>query len=95
MSAPAILAIGTAVPSFSERQALIGDWMADSFEGQPAVQRLIRSLYHYSGIERRYSCTDEFQRPVSDSAYAPSRCSIGSPGPGSTGRYSTVGKNRR
>ena len=57
---PAILALGTALPPYSASQAVIGEWMAASFVGQPAVGRLIRSLYAYSGIETRYGCTTEY-----------------------------------
>ena len=50
----AILALGTALPPYSASQEDIATWMASSYVDQPAVGRLIRTLYAYSGIERRY-----------------------------------------
>ncbi len=70
---PAILALGTAVPPYSASQEVIGEWMAASFVGQPAVRRLIRSLYAYSGIETRYGCTTEYLEPPETSRFAPAR----------------------
>ncbi|MEZ4557186.1 MAG: hypothetical protein R2854_12185 [Caldilineaceae bacterium] len=61
--APAILALGTAVPAFSASQSEVGEWMAASFAGRPALQRLIRAIHTLSGIERRHSCTPEYLCP--------------------------------
>jgi predicted naringenin-chalcone synthase len=70
---PALLAIGTAVPPHSASQEAVGNWMASSFPNRPAVQRLIRSLYAYSGIETRYGCTTEYLQPAATSPFAPGR----------------------
>lgn len=70
-TAPAILSLGTAVPRYASRQSDIGDWMAASFKEQPALQRLIRSIHAYSGIEMRHSCTPEYLIPVENSPFAP------------------------
>jgi predicted naringenin-chalcone synthase len=68
---PAILAIGTAVPEYWADQKAIGDWMASSFVDRPAVQRMIRSLYAYSGIEKRHGCAPEYLLPPDESRFAP------------------------
>ena len=68
---PAILALGTAVPPFSAAQSEVGEWMAASFAGRPALQRLIRAIHTLSGIERRHSCTPEYLLPPADSPFAP------------------------
>ena len=70
---PAILAIGTAVPDYSAHQHAIGEWMASSFADRPALQRLIRSLYAYSGIEKRHGCAPEYLLPPTESPFAPGR----------------------
>ncbi len=68
---PALLAIGTSVPEYHADQTSIGQWMASSFAGQPALQRLIRSLYAYSGIEKRHGCAPEYLLPPDESPFAP------------------------
>lgn len=68
---PAILALGTAVPTHSASQETIYQWMADSFSDQPTVARWLRALYAYSGIERRHLCIDDFLRPPTHSNFAP------------------------
>ncbi len=68
---PAILAIGTAVPDYWADQKAIGNWMASSFADRPAVQRMIRSLYAYSGIEKRHGCAPEYLLPPDESRFAP------------------------
>ena len=45
---PAILALGTALPPHGISQEVIAAWMAASFVGQPAMARMLRSLYAYS-----------------------------------------------
>jgi predicted naringenin-chalcone synthase len=68
---PAILALGTAVPTHCAEQSTIAQWVMDAFAGQPAVQRLVRSLYAYSGIETRYTCTADYLQPVHESRFSP------------------------
>lgn len=68
---PAILALGTAIPPYCARQSDIAHWVMDAFTGQPAVQRLVRSLYAYSGIETRYTCTPDYLAPVHESRFSP------------------------
>jgi predicted naringenin-chalcone synthase len=76
---PAILAIDTAVPDYSADQHTIGEWMASSFADRPALQRLIRSLYAYSGIEKRHGCAPEYLLPPTESPYAPGRSLVETP----------------
>jgi predicted naringenin-chalcone synthase len=74
MSTPsyaAILALGTAVPDYWADQASIGQWMASSFSDRPPLQRLIRSLYAYSGIDKRHGCAPEFLLAPDESPFAP------------------------
>lgn len=68
---PAILALGTAVPQYCVPQQEIGQWMAASFHGQPVIQRLVRSIHAYSGIDARHSCTPEYLVPATESPLAP------------------------
>ena len=68
---PSILALGTAVPAYSADQTTIADWMASSFVDRPAMQRLIRSLYAYSGIAKRHGCAPEYLLPPDESPFAP------------------------
>lgn len=67
----ALLALGTAVPPYRVSQAAAADWMAQSFTGQPALGRWLRSLYANSGIETRYACVPDFVRPPELSRLAP------------------------
>ena len=76
---PAILALGTALPPHGISQEVIAAWMAASFVGQPAMARMIRSLYAYSGIETRYGCTAEYLVPPELSRFAPARALDESP----------------
>jgi len=76
---PAILALGTALPPYSVSQEAIGAWMAASFAGQPAVGRLIRSLYAYSGVETRHGCTAKYLHSPEVSRFAPGRALDESP----------------
>lgn len=68
---PAILSIGTALPRYSATQKDIGAWMAASFVDKPALQRKIRAIHSYSGIETRYSCTPEYLAAAEESPFAP------------------------
>jgi len=70
---PAILALGTAVPQYCAEQSAIAEWVASAFDRKPAVQRLVRTLYAYSGIETRYSCTPDYLQPVARSRFSPGR----------------------
>ena len=67
-------ALGSAVPEYSADQTTIAQWMASSFGDRPALQRLIRSLYAYSGIDKRHGCAPEYLLPGDESPYAPGRC---------------------
>lgn len=68
-SAPAILALGTAVPQFRLQQAAIGEWMATAFTDQPRIARLIRAAHAQSGIETRYSCIPDYGQATCNSRY--------------------------
>lgn len=68
---PAILAIGTAVPTYASNQKEIGDWMAASYREQPVTQRLLRTIHNYSGIETRHSCTPHYLTSLDESPLAP------------------------
>ncbi len=78
-SSASILALGTAVPPFKAAQQDIGDWMAEAFEGQRALQRLVRMAHRYSGIETRHGCTNDYHVPVAESRFAPGRLPAESP----------------
>ncbi len=69
-SAPAILALGTAVPRFRLQQAAVGEWMAAAFATQPRIARLIRAAHAQSGIETRYSCIPDYGEATCNSRYA-------------------------
>jgi predicted naringenin-chalcone synthase len=71
LTSPAILSLGTAVPPYAASQAEIYEWMATSFAEHPSVVRWLRSLYTYSGIEKRYACIPDFLHPVQESRFAP------------------------
>jgi predicted naringenin-chalcone synthase len=67
----ALLAFGTAVPPHHLEQAVIGQWMAESLQDQPALARWLTRLYNASGIETRYSCLSDVQRSPAESRFAP------------------------
>ncbi len=69
----AVLSLGTAVPAYSADQESTYRWMAESFAGQPALQRWLRTLYAHSGIKKRYTCVPDFIRPTEESRLAPGR----------------------
>jgi predicted naringenin-chalcone synthase len=68
---PALLAIGTAVPSYQMDQTAFGACVAESLGARPPLRRWIRRLYELSGIETRYSCLPEAVSLSLDSAFAP------------------------
>lgn len=68
---PAILALGTALPTLHASQTEIGQWMADSFLGQRRLGRVIRMIHSQSGIETRYACANTLGGPVKESRFAP------------------------
>lgn len=70
---PALLALGTAVPKHRMSQQTFAQWVMDAFADQPALRRLVRSLYAHSGIDTRYTCTSEFLQPVQNSPFSPAR----------------------
>jgi predicted naringenin-chalcone synthase len=63
-AAPAILALGTAVPPHKVNQAHLCEWLAEALREQPALARWLRSLYRFSGIETRYSVLPDASLPV-------------------------------
>lgn len=67
----ALLALGTAVPPYQARQEEIAQWMIASFAARPSLERLLRGLYASSGIDRRYSCIEDFLCPPDLSRFAP------------------------
>jgi len=69
----AVLSLGTALPKYKAKQETVGQWMAASFEEQPALGRWLRSLYANSGIETRYACIPDFLEPPGQSRFAPGR----------------------
>ncbi|MBE7553326.1 MAG: type III polyketide synthase [Anaerolineales bacterium] len=69
----AILSLGTAVPPYQAQQTAVNQWMAASFEAQPALVRWLRSIYTHSGIETRYACIPDFHQAPSLSRFAPGR----------------------
>jgi predicted naringenin-chalcone synthase len=71
LPSPAILSLGTAVPPFSATQEEIYDWMAASFTNHPSIVRWLRTLYAYSGIQKRYTSIPDFLQPVQESRFAP------------------------
>ena len=69
-SQPAILALGTALPTYSGSQEEIARWMAESFSDR-RLQRLVRMIHSQSGIEMRYSCAPAYLQPPQESRFAP------------------------
>ena len=67
----AALALGTAVPKYQANQTAIGQWMAASFNHQPALSRWLKNIYANSGIEARHACVPDFQEPPHLSRLAP------------------------
>lgn len=65
----AILALGTAVPSYRYQQAELAQWMAAGFAEQPALARMIRAVHAQSGIETRYSCLPDYGDATSASGF--------------------------
>jgi predicted naringenin-chalcone synthase len=72
-AAPAILALGTAVPPHKVNQAHLCEWLAEALREQPALARWLRSLYRFSGIETRYSVLPDASLPVDASRFVPTR----------------------
>lgn len=68
---PAILALGTAVPPHRVEQAFLCSWLTESLDATPALTRWLRHLYKASGIETRYSCLSDAERPPAESRFAP------------------------
>lgn len=75
----AILALGTAVPAYRNHQTELAEWMGDGFAQQPAMRRLLRSVFANAGVETRYACIDDFQRPVAQSRFSPGQSPANSP----------------
>jgi predicted naringenin-chalcone synthase len=69
-AAPAILALGTAVPQYQLQQATLSEWMAESFADQPSIARLIRAVHAQSGIATRHSCIPDYGQTAQASRYA-------------------------
>lgn len=67
----AVLSLGTAVPKYQATQRAVGQWMAASFETQPALGRWLKRVYANSGIETRYACVPDFLQPPEQSRLAP------------------------
>lgn len=65
----AILALGTAVPSYRYQQEELAQWMAAGFAEQPALARMIRAVHAQSGIETRYSCLPDYGDASSASGF--------------------------
>lgn len=68
---PAILSIGTAVPSHQVTQADVCTWVSDSLEASPAQRRWLNRLYTLSGIETRHSCLPDAATLTPHSRFAP------------------------
>jgi predicted naringenin-chalcone synthase len=68
---PAILAIGTAVPSHQVTQADVCTWVSDSLEARPSQRRWLNRLYTLSGIETRHSCLPDAATLTPHSRFAP------------------------
>jgi predicted naringenin-chalcone synthase len=71
LNRPAILAIGAALPRYTDSQTHVGRWMADSFGDNRRIARLVRMIHHQSGIDTRYSCTPAYLQPPQESPLAP------------------------
>ncbi len=67
----AILALGTAVPVYKAKQVEVGQWMAQSFVNRPEIGRWLRAIFANAGVETRYSCIDDYVRPVAEARFAP------------------------
>lgn len=68
----ALLALGTAVPTYRFQQTHLAGWVAESFD-DVELRTWIKRLYAVSGIEARYSCLPDPLYPVQDSRFAPGR----------------------
>lgn len=66
-----IISIGTAVPSFSHKQADILRFMQHIYAMNENDKRKLTFLYHQSGIETRYSVIADYSRNISDWKFYP------------------------
>ncbi len=75
----ALLALGSAVPSYRVEQAHLAGWMAESLQADRKLSRWLRSLYAYSGIDTRYSCLPDAAYSPALSRFAPHRALVEAP----------------
>lgn len=69
----AVLSLGAAVPQYQASQAAVADWMAASFETQPALGRWLKRVFANAGVETRYACVPDYLQPPACSRLAPGR----------------------
>lgn len=76
---PAILSLGTALPQYRVAQEQAAEWLAHSLRGHPAKARWLRSICINGGIDTRYFCIPDSQRPPDQSRFAPHHTPSDSP----------------
>ncbi|HWB94456.1 MAG TPA: type III polyketide synthase [Puia sp.] len=59
-----IISIGTAVPAYQHRQENILPFMHRIYGWQKDAGRILKALYHQSGIDTRYSVIPDYSRPA-------------------------------
>jgi predicted naringenin-chalcone synthase len=70
-TAPAVLAVGTAVPEHAHRQEDLVTFMAAAHDLDAAGARRLRHLYRSTRIETRYSCLADYGRSWRDFDFFP------------------------
>ena len=69
----AVLSLGTAIPQYRATQTAVAEWLAASFETQPALGRWLKRVFANAGVETRYACVPDFLQPPTHSRLAPGR----------------------
>lgn len=69
---PAILGIGTALPTHSVSQKDIADLITSSLDEKPDLARFARRVFRSNGVETRYTCDPSYLGPRAECRYIPS-----------------------
>lgn len=68
---PAIVAIGTATPSYKQQQLVAAEMVAKALNLKPAEHRLLKSIYKSTGIDYRYSVISDFSKQPGEYEFFP------------------------
>jgi predicted naringenin-chalcone synthase len=87
----AIIAIGTANPSYKRLQADTADLITVSLNLKPAERRLLKSVYRATGIEQRHSVLSDYCKSPGEFEFFPN--TVDAPFPSTTARMKIYKEN--